>query len=167
MDYGFLYQDIRLSKVSKLGDPLEKINSGINFEIFKSLLEKKLSNFSKDFGGRLLYDYVLMFKILILQRYHNLSDEQVEFQINDRGEAFYADNTYTGKSQEEIIQEKEMENRVCEKEYRNKLLTEGQKANNTEKTRFRSCLEHIFGFMEMSMNEMYIQNISVLGVQLP
>ena len=25
-----------------------------------------------------------MFKILILQRYYNLSDEQVEFQINDR-----------------------------------------------------------------------------------
>lgn len=25
-----------------------------------------------------------MFKILILQRYYNLSDEQVEFQISDR-----------------------------------------------------------------------------------
>jgi IS5 family transposase len=25
-----------------------------------------------------------MFKILILQRYYNLSDDQVEFQINDR-----------------------------------------------------------------------------------
>ena len=27
------------------------------------------------------YDYVLMFKILILQRYYNLSDDQIEFQI--------------------------------------------------------------------------------------
>ena len=34
--------------------------------------------------GRPAYDYVLMFKILILQRYYNLSDNQAEYQINDR-----------------------------------------------------------------------------------
>ena len=39
-DYGFWDQDIRMSKLSKLGDPLEKLNSGIDFEIFRSLLEK-------------------------------------------------------------------------------------------------------------------------------
>jgi len=38
----------------------------------------------KGAGGRPPYDYVLMFKILILQRYYNISDEQVEYQINDR-----------------------------------------------------------------------------------
>ena len=46
-----------------------------------------LNNFtrlSKGKGGRPPYDYVLMFKIVILQRYYNLSDEQVEYQINDR-----------------------------------------------------------------------------------
>lgn len=31
----------------------------------------------------LQYDYVMMFKILILQRYYNISDEQVEYQILD------------------------------------------------------------------------------------
>ena len=30
------------------------------------------------------YDPVLMFKILILQRYYNLSDSQIEYQILDR-----------------------------------------------------------------------------------
>jgi len=30
------------------------------------------------------YDPLLMFKILILQRYYNLSDEQIEYQILDR-----------------------------------------------------------------------------------
>jgi transposase len=73
-----------LSKISSLGDPLEKLNAGINFEIFRSLLEEKLSKLSKGAGGRPSYDYVLMFNILILQRYYNLSDDQVEFQINDR-----------------------------------------------------------------------------------
>jgi hypothetical protein len=33
-DYGFFDQDIRLSKLSQLGDPLEKLNSGVDFEIF-------------------------------------------------------------------------------------------------------------------------------------
>ena len=33
-DYGFFDQDIRLTKLSKLGDPLEKLNEGVNLEIF-------------------------------------------------------------------------------------------------------------------------------------
>lgn len=83
-DYGFFDQDLRLSKLTKLGDPLEKLNKGIDFEIFRILLEEKLSKLAKAPGGRPPYDYVLMFKILILQRYYNLSDEQIEYQINDR-----------------------------------------------------------------------------------
>jgi IS5 family transposase len=312
-DYGFWDQDFRLSKLSKLGDPLERLNKGIDFEMFRELLESRLSQLAKAPGGRPPYDYVLMFKILILQRYYNLSDDQIEFQINDRlsfmrfldltisddipdsrtvwhfreqitntglvedlfalflakltalglvinegkiidasfvevprqrnkraeneqiksgngdelwkdnppkkcqkdidarwtkkngqtffgykdhlkedsksklitkyrvtsaavhdsqateplldendrGEPFYADSAYTGESQEKIISSREMENRVCEKGYKNRPLTEEQKANNTEKSRIRSRVEHIFGFMEMSMNSMYIQCIGI------
>jgi transposase, IS5 family len=83
-DYGFFDQDIRLSKLTKLGDPLEKLSKGVDFEIFRLILEEKLSKLAKGAGGRPPYDYVLMFKIMILQRYYNLSDEQIEFQINDR-----------------------------------------------------------------------------------
>ena len=50
-----------------------------------------------------------------------------------------------------------MINQVCEKGARNKPLTDEQIAGNREKSRIRSRVEHIFGFMEMSMNEMYIQ----------
>jgi transposase len=46
-DYGFWDQEIRLSKISRLGDLFEKLNAGINFEIFRSLLEEKLSKLSK------------------------------------------------------------------------------------------------------------------------
>jgi IS5 family transposase len=83
-DYGFFDQDIRLTKLTKLGDPLEKLSKGVDFEIFRIILEDKLSKLSKGAGGRPPYDYVLMFKIMILQRYYNLSDEQIEYQINDR-----------------------------------------------------------------------------------
>lgn len=83
-DYGFFDQDIRLSKLSKLGDPLERLKEGVDFEMFRSKLEEHLFSKAKGKGGRPPYDYVLMFKILILQRYYNLSDDQTEYQINDR-----------------------------------------------------------------------------------
>ncbi len=38
-DYGFFDQDIRLSKLSQLGDPLEKLNAGVDFEMYRSLLD--------------------------------------------------------------------------------------------------------------------------------
>jgi transposase, IS5 family len=38
-DYGFFDQDLRLTKLSKLGDPLEKLNNCIDFEIFRNILE--------------------------------------------------------------------------------------------------------------------------------
>ena len=75
---------IRLSKLSQLGDPLERLSKGIDFEIFRELLENRLTKEPHGKGGRPPYDYVMMFKIMILQRYYNLSDDQVEFQINDR-----------------------------------------------------------------------------------
>ena len=63
---------------------MEKLKEGIDFEIFRSLLEDTLTIEPKGIGGRRPYDYVLVFKIMILQHYYNLSDEQVEYQINDR-----------------------------------------------------------------------------------
>jgi len=310
-DFGFFDVDIRLSKLSQLGDPLEKLSKGIDFELFRNILIEKLSKEAKGKGGRPAYDYVMLFKILILQRYYNLSDEQVEYQINDRmsfmrflgltisddipdsrtvwkfkeqlvdlkiieilfdlflqkilalnlvvkegkiidasfvevpiqrnkkeeneaikegkipadfeanphkkaqkdtdarwtkkngvsyfgyknhikidvkskiitkymvtdasvhdsqvidnlldesdkGEPFYADSAYTGENQEAIIASKEMINKVCEKGYRNKPLDETQKENNKEKSRIRSRVEHIFGFMETNMNGMYLYSV--------
>jgi len=310
-DYGFFDQDIRLSKLSKLGDPLVKLNEYIDFELFRSLLEDKLTRTIKGKGGRPPYDYVLLFKILILQRYYNLSDDQIEYQINDRmsfmrfldlsiaddipdsktiwkfreqlidlgiildlfqlfndrlesiglighqgkivdasfvevprqrnnrdeneqikqgqvpenftenpdkmaqkdtdarwtkknnvsyygyknhvkadatskiivkyevtdasvhdsqvlgvlledqdeGQVIYADSAYTGEKQEEAIEEKKMVNLVCKKGHKNKPLTELEVSFNREKSRVRSRIEHIFGFMENSMNGMYFYNI--------
>jgi transposase, IS5 family len=307
-DYGFFDQDIRLSKLSKLGNPLERLLEGIDFEAFRSFLESKLEQKAKGPGGRPPYDYVLMFKIMILQRFYNLSDDQVEYQINDRlsfmcflgltiaddvpdsktvwnfkeqlvdlelvepifnlflaqlatlglvvnegkivdasfvevpkqrnskqdnelikdgkipekfndnphklaqkdtdarwtqkgnvnyfgyknhiktdakskiitkylvtdasvhdsqvldnlldsndeGENFYADSAYTGEKQEAVIETKKVINQVCQRAYRNKPLSEEQQLSNTEKSRTRSRVEHIFGFMEMSMNGMYL-----------
>lgn len=52
-DYGFFDQDIRLSKLSQLGDPLEKLNKGVDFEEFRKFLEDKLTSDTKGKGADL------------------------------------------------------------------------------------------------------------------
>jgi IS5 family transposase len=314
---GFFDHSIRLSKLSALGDPLERLKQGIDFNQFRAFLEEKLFRQPKGAGGRPPYDYVLMFKILILQRFYNLSDDQSEYQINDRlsfmrfldlttaddvpdsrtiwvfreqlvnlelveplfelflkhltdlnlivhegkiidasfvevprqrnsrednktikngeipasfaekqaklaqkdtdarwtkknnqtffgyknhvkvdektkfitkyvitdasvhdsqaladlldetdeNQDLYADSAYTGEKQETTITAANMTNKVSEKGYKNAPLTDEQKLENTEKSRFRSRVEHIFGFMEMSMNGMYLHNIGKKRIQ--
>jgi IS5 family transposase len=310
--YGFFDQDIRLSKLSKLGDPLEKLSIGIDFDLFRELLETKLSIEPKAKGGRPPYDYVLMFKISILQQYYGLSDDQAEYQINDRmsfmrflkltisddipdsktiwnfseklkdldlvkelfdlfgkelkrlglivnegkiidasfieaprqrnrkaendhikkigtspeqwddkpnkkrqkdidarwtkknfqnyfgykdhakvdngsklieeytvtdasvhdsqevdqllnekdnGQELYADSAYVG--QEDVLNKYKVIDKIHEKGYRNKPLTEEQKANNTDKSKTRVRVEHVFGFMENSMGSMFFRKIGI------
>jgi IS5 family transposase len=316
-DYGFFDQDISLTKLSELGDPLAKLNAHIDFEIFRDLLETKLSKIAKGKGGRKPYDYVLMFKILILQRYYNVSDDQIEYQINDRmsfmrflnltiaddipesktvwnfreqlidlklvdelfqlflkelellnliinegkiidasfievpkqrnsraenteiksgntpesfeensnkksqkdldarwtkknnvsyygyknhvkvdaksklivkyevtdasvhdsqvlenlldekdaDEDFSGDSAYSGENQRNIISQKEMNDKTCKKGYRNNPLTEQEIATNREKSRIRSRVEHVFGFMEGSMNGMNLYAIGIKRVE--
>jgi len=82
---GLFDEQIRLEKLSKKQDPLEKLSGHIDFEYFRKPLGKALSkdaDMSK--GGRPAYDVVLMFKILILQRYYNVSDDSMEYAILDR-----------------------------------------------------------------------------------
>ncbi|MEO6685947.1 MAG: transposase [Dyadobacter sp.] len=83
-DFGLFDTDLRIEKLIKLGDPLHRLAKGVDFEYFRPLLEEELSKEPHGLGGRPGYDYVLLFKVLILQRYFNLSDDQVEFQICDR-----------------------------------------------------------------------------------
>jgi len=311
---GFFDEDFRLEKLTKLGDPLNRLAKGINFEIFRVLLEVNLHVEPKNDGGRKPYDYVLMFKILILQRYYNLSDDQSEFQICDRlsfmrflgltiaddvpdsktiwhfrerltelnlienlfdlfktqlvslgliinegkiidasfvevpkqrnnreenkqvkagetpqdwkdkenkleqkdvdarwtkkngvsyfgyknhvkcdeksklitgytvtdasvhdsqttiellneedeNQPFYADSAYTGEDLEKkLVEDKKVTPKIIEKGYRNKPLTDQQKETNKEKSKVRVRIEHIFGFVENSMNGSYIKTIGI------
>ena len=78
-------QQFSTEKLSKIGNPLEKIGKVIDFEMFRPLLEGKLLNASKkNNAGAKPFDVVLMFKVMILQRYYGLGDKQVEYQILDR-----------------------------------------------------------------------------------
>lgn len=301
----FDYEE-RLMKLTKAKDPLVRLKGLINWEQFRVILETGLRKEAKGKGGRPPFDYVMMFQILILQRYYNLSDDQTEFQILDRasfmrflglklsdkvpdsktiwhfreqlakrdlieklfkkfhhsldstglilhegsivdasfvtipkqrnsrdeneeikggqtpdwkekklaqkdvdgrwakknnetffgykdhvktdakskiitkyivtsaavhdsqvlekildksdeGKPLYADSAYVG--QDEMLREKQVESKINEKGYRNKPLTESQKESNKEKSKVRARVEHIFGFVENSMNGSHIRSI--------
>ena len=74
----------RQRKLSDLGDTLEQLNGIIEWGMFRGTLDKAVRKEGKGPGGRRRYDVVMMFKILVLGRLFNLSDEQAEYQINDR-----------------------------------------------------------------------------------
>ncbi len=305
-------EQFRLDKLSKQGDPLERLDKVVEWEYFRDTIEKinkkKMVN-----AGPKPYDPLLMFKILILQRYYNLSDAQIEYQILDRltfcrflglslndkvpdektvwdfrnrliekgiekdlfekftalleahgliahegkiidasfieaprqrnsreknkeikagktpsewdeqpnkkrqkdvdarwtkknnqthfgykdhakvdnkhkfidtytttdasvhdsqalddlltekdeGQNLWADSAYTGEEQENTIRKYKVNNKVHEKGYKNRPLTQAQKESNTEKSKTRARVEHVFGFMEQSMNKLYINSVGI------
>ncbi len=305
-------EQFRLDKLSKQGDPLERLDKVVEWEYFRDTIEKinkkKMVN-----AGPKPYDPLLMFKILILQRYYNLSDAQIEYQILDRltfcrflglslndkvpdektvwdfrnrliekgiekdlfekftallethgliahegkiidasfveaprqrnsreknkeikagktpsewdeqpnkkrqkdvdarwtkknnqthfgykdhakvdnkhkfidtytttaasvhdsqalddlltekdeGQNLWADSAYTGEEQENTIRKYKVNNKVHEKGYKNRPLTQAQKESNTEKSKIRARVEHVFGFMEQSMNKLYINSVGI------
>jgi len=310
----FFDEDFRLEKISAKQDPLEKLNKYIDWQIFRPVLNQVFEKENKGKGGRPPYDYVMMFKILILQRYYNISDESVEYQILDRlsfmrflnltisdnvpdcntvwlfrenlknanaieklflcfdkqlkeqgllanegsiidasfvevprqrnnrqdnkeikeghipdsmdknpdirshkdfdarwtkknGETYYgyknhvkvckkskliqtyavtdasihdsqplatlidetntnqelyADSAYSGEPIAELLEDKSIINRIHEKGYRNKALTDEQKENNKVKSKTRARVEHVFGFVEKNMNGSFIRTIGIM-----
>ena len=312
---GLFDDQFRLVAISCQGDPLEKLSTHIDWEQFRPLLDAVFAIEYRGIGGRPPYDYVMMFKVLILQRYYNLSDGQTQYQILDRlsfmrflglhlsdrvpdektiwlfrqrltecgaveelfavflqnlekaglvgnegqivdasfveaprqrnnrednarikagempegwesrpnmleqkdldarwtiknnvtfygyknhgkvdkksklitkyvvtdasvhdsqalpalldkdkdaGQPLNADSAYVGPEQAKTILEAGMTNQVHEKGYKNLPLTDEQKASNKEKSRIRARVEHVFGFMENSMNGMHIQSIGIV-----
>lgn len=79
----FAYED-QLKKINAHQPPLNKLDKVIDWGMFRKPIEEALYIEAKAPGGRPPFDRVMMFKILILQKYYNLSDEQTEFQIKDR-----------------------------------------------------------------------------------
>src|SRR3546814_10746050 len=70
--------------LSRYGDPLEVLERTVDFEYFRVWLVEGLGYADGSKGGRPPFDPVMMFKILILQAQHNLSDARTEYMIRDR-----------------------------------------------------------------------------------
>ena len=81
---GFFDENDRLEELSKMGDPLEKLNKFIQWNDFRGILTRAFKKEAKGPGGRPPFDYVMMFKILILQKLYNIADDATEYLIKDR-----------------------------------------------------------------------------------
>ena len=73
-----------LAALAQRGDPLQRLAETVEFESFRGELEGAVYKPAKGPGGAPRWDPVLMFKLLVLQRLYNLSDEQLEYQTIDR-----------------------------------------------------------------------------------
>ena len=56
----------------------------VDFERFRPVLERVVPRSDGAKGGRPAFDHVLMFKVLLLQAMHALSDERAEYLAKDR-----------------------------------------------------------------------------------
>lgn len=81
---GLFDEQDRMKKLNSLQDPLVSIGESIDFEQFRLILESATLQDSYAKGGRPPFDRVMLFKALLLQKIYHLSDEQLEYQINDR-----------------------------------------------------------------------------------
>jgi IS5 family transposase len=81
---GFFDIAERADKLTRMGDPLVGLNERIDWEAFRADLGRVYEKPRKSNAGAKPIDVVLMFKVLVLQQLHNLSDDRIEYQIRDR-----------------------------------------------------------------------------------
>ena len=77
----------------------------------------------------------------------------------DAGATLWADSAYQGTEYLVYSVGTKVEYEVHEKAYKNCLLTDDQKAENRKRSKIRARVEHVFGFMENSMNGMRLRTI--------
>lgn len=78
----------------------------------------------------------------------------------DEGQDVWMDARYVGK--EEDFRRKKVTPIICEKGFRNHPLTDAQKDSNRLKSKVRSRVEHVFGFMEQSMKGLIFRGVGIV-----
>ena len=81
---GFFDVELRVQWLLAKGNPLSRLETVIDWESFRPLVETVGDKPALGPGGPRPNDPLKMFKALLVQRFYNLSDEQTEDQINDR-----------------------------------------------------------------------------------
>ena len=81
---GFWDEQQRVVMLQDKKPVLKRLSESIPWDSFLPLLERGYTQERKSNAGRKRIDPVILFKMLILQQLFNLSDEELEFQVNDR-----------------------------------------------------------------------------------
>ena len=72
------------NRLDRLGDPLVELDEAVDWSAFRRLLKIVHKKARKSNAGARPKDIVLMFKGLVIQNLYGLSDDQLEYQIQDR-----------------------------------------------------------------------------------
>ena len=81
---GFWDDQKRVAKLQEKKPVLKRLADSIPWESFRPLLDKGYVHERKSNAGRKRIDPLILFKMLVLQQLFNLSDLELEFQVNDR-----------------------------------------------------------------------------------
>jgi len=81
--FGSLF-DLQDNRLEKLGNPLLALDETIEWAHFRKTLNKINKKQNKGTAGAKPKDVVMMFKGLVIQHLYGLSDDQLEYQIEDR-----------------------------------------------------------------------------------
>lgn len=73
-----------MEKIEGLQPSVQRMKELIPWESFRPLLVLGYTQDQKSNAGRKPIDPVMMLRLLVLQHLYNLSDEEVEYQFNDR-----------------------------------------------------------------------------------
>jgi transposase, IS5 family len=79
MQNSFFDLDNRYEQLNKLRDLLVELNRVIDWELFRVPLSTIAEKPRKSAAGRRRIDRVMLFKMLVLQRLYNLSDDALEY----------------------------------------------------------------------------------------
>ena len=115
-------------------------------EMIEAPWEGKIKGFTLLFEAMLLQLCTAM-PVLKVSQISGVSDDKIWLMLE----------RYVDQAVSNI--EYKVNNKVHEKGYKNKPLTESQKISNKNKSKIRVRVEHVFGFMEQSMNKLYVKSI--------
>ncbi len=76
--------DLQDNRLDKLGNPLLALDETIEWNRFRKTLNRISKKQTKGAAGAKPKDVVMMFKGLVIQNLYGLSDDQLEYQIEDR-----------------------------------------------------------------------------------
>jgi len=107
----------------------------------------------------------------IITEYHTTSAEVHDSQVaknlmsdSDKGKPMYGDSAYKSATLDRVLNRRGIINKIHEKGYRNKPLTESQIARNTAKSRIRARIEHVYGYFHNNMRADYARSIGLQRV---
>lgn len=84
MQADFFTQETLHLRLAKFNDPLSKFAEVVDWEQFRPILAQVRHKHDPRKGGRPSMDLVLMFKMIFLRHFYNLSLDQIEFMVHDR-----------------------------------------------------------------------------------